>query len=74
MMKRVWKLPAVMASGLALTVLLGGCTRHEAASSASNKTDMTPVTVASDGLPEVVITAQRPAARPIVLSQSATGR
>jgi len=58
-----------LASGLALSVLLGACTQHEAASTASNKTDMTQVTVGPDGMPEVVIRAARPAARPIVLSQ-----
>jgi hypothetical protein len=57
-----------LASGLALSVLLGACTHHEAASTASNKTD-TQVTVGSDGMSEVVIRAPRPAARPIVLSQ-----
>ena len=59
----------LLASGLALSVLLGACTQHEAASTASNKTDMTQVTVDSDGMSEVVIRAPRPAARPIVLSQ-----
>jgi hypothetical protein len=58
-----------LASGLALSVLLGACTQHEAASTASNKTDMTQVTVGSDGMSEVVIRAPRPAAQPIVLSQ-----
>ena len=58
-----------LASGLALSVLLGACTQHEAASTASNKTDMTQVTVGSDGMSEVVIRASRPANRPIVLSQ-----
>ena len=58
-----------LASGLALSVLLGACTHHEAASTASNKTDMTQVTVGSDGMSEVVIRASRPGTRPIVLSQ-----
>ena len=58
-----------LASGLVLSVLLGACTHHEAASTASNKTDMTQVTVGSDGMSEVVIRAPRPTARPIVLSQ-----
>ena len=58
-----------LASGLALAVLLGACTQHEAATTASNKTDMTQVTVGSDGMYEVVIRAARPADRPIVLSQ-----
>ena len=58
-----------LASGLALSVLLGACTQHEAASTASNKTDMTQVSVDSDGMTEVVIRAARPADRPIVLSQ-----
>lgn len=58
-----------LASGLALSVLLGACTHHDAASTASNKTDMTQVTVDSDGMYEVVIRASRPADRPIVLSQ-----
>jgi hypothetical protein len=59
-----------LASGLALSVLLGACTHHEAASTARNKTDMTQPTVGSDGMSEVVIRATRPAASPIVLSQS----
>ena len=58
-----------LASGLALSVLLGACTQHGAASTASNKTDMTQVTVDSDGMSEVVIRASRPATRPLVLSQ-----
>jgi hypothetical protein len=58
-----------LASGLALSVLFGACTHHEAASTASNKTDMTQVTVGSDGMSEVVIRAPRLAAKPIVLSQ-----
>ena len=59
-----------LASGLALSVLLGACTRHEAASTASNKTDMTQVSVGSDGMTEVVIRASRPTGtKPIVLSQ-----
>ena len=59
-----------LASGLALSVLLGACTHHEAAATASNKTDTTQVTVGSDTMPEVVIRASRPAGtRPIVLSQ-----
>ena len=58
-----------LACGLALSVLLGACTHHEAASTASNKSDMTQVTVGSDGMSEVVIRAARPAARPLVLSQ-----
>jgi hypothetical protein len=58
-----------LASGLALSVLLGACTQHEAASTASNKTDMTPVIVDSDGMSEVVIRAPRPAVRPIALSR-----
>jgi hypothetical protein len=59
-----------LASGLALSVLLGACTQHEAASTASIKTDMTQVSVGSDGMPQVIIRASRPAgARPIVLSQ-----
>ena len=59
-----------LASGLALSVLLGACTQHEAASTASNKTDMTQVSVGSDGMAEVVIRASRPAGtRPIVLSE-----
>jgi hypothetical protein len=58
-----------LASGLALSVMLGACTHQDAASTASNKTDMTQVTVGPDGMSEVVIRAQRPAALPIVLSQ-----
>ena len=58
-----------LASGLALSVLLGACTQHDAAATASNKTDMTRVTVGSDRMSQVVIRAARPAARPIVLSQ-----
>ena len=50
-----------LASGLALSVLLGACTHHEAAATASNKTDTTQVTVGSDGMSEVVIRASRPA-------------
>jgi hypothetical protein len=58
-----------VAVGLALSMLLGACTHHEAASTASNKTDMTQVSVGTDGMTEVIVTAQRPAARPIVLSE-----
>ena len=58
-----------LVSGLALSVQLGACTHHEAAATASNKTDTTQVTVGSDGMSEVVIRAPRPANRPIVLSQ-----
>jgi hypothetical protein len=58
-----------LASGLALSVLLGACTQHEAASIASNKTDLTPVTVDSDGMAEVVIRAPRPPLRSIALSR-----
>lgn len=58
-----------LVSGLALSVLLGACTHHEAATTASNKTDTTQVTVGSDGMSEVVIRASRPADKPIVLSQ-----
>jgi ABC-type uncharacterized transport system auxiliary subunit len=58
-----------LAPGLALSVMLGACTHQDAASTASNKTDITQVTVGADGMSEVVIRAQRPAAQPIVLSQ-----
>ena len=58
-----------LAAGLALSVLLGACTHHDAGATASNKTDISQVTVGSDGMSEVVIRAQRPAAQPIVLSQ-----
>jgi len=53
---------------LALTALLGGCSHNDAAAVASAGTDDTPVSVATDGLPEVVITASRPRVKPIVLS------
>jgi hypothetical protein len=62
---------------LALTALLGGCTHNDAAAVASAGTDASPVSVAPDGLPEVVITASRPTVKPIVLSakdSSVTGK
>jgi hypothetical protein len=58
---------------LALAALLGGCTHNDAAAVASAGTNGTPVSVGSDGMSEVVITASRPAATPIVLSAADSG-
>jgi hypothetical protein len=77
-MKRAQDLAGITAfCTLVLTSLLGGCTHNDAPAVTSVGTDGTPVSVASDGLPEVVVTASRPAARPIVLSardSSAAGK
>jgi hypothetical protein len=62
---------------LSLTALLGGCTHNDAVAVASAGTDAAGVSVAADGMPEVIITAARPTAKPILLSakdSSVTGK
>ena len=58
---------------LALAALLSGCTHQDAPAATRADTDVTPLSVASDGLPEVVIVAQRPTAKEIVLSARDSG-
>jgi len=62
----------------AVASLLGGCTHNDAAAVASAGTAETTLSVssdnmASDGMAEVVVTATRPTARPIVLSAKDSG-
>jgi hypothetical protein len=57
----------------ALASLLGGCTHHDAAAVTSAGTAGTPVSVAPDGMAEVVITASRPTTREILLSARESG-
>ena len=56
-----------------LTALLGGCTHNDTAAVTSAGTAGTPVSVAPDGMAEVVITASRPGTRAIVLSAKESG-
>ena len=53
--------------------LLGGCTHNDAAAVTSAGTAGTPVSVGTDGMAEVVITASRPRTRAIVLSAKESG-
>jgi hypothetical protein len=58
---------------LVVTSLLGGCTHNDAAAVTSAGTAGTPLSVANDGMAEVVITASRPRTRQIVLSARESG-
>jgi hypothetical protein len=58
---------------LALVSLLGGCTHQDATATRSAGTDVTQMSVTSDGLPEVVVVAHRPTAKEIVLSARDSG-
>jgi hypothetical protein len=77
MMKRAQDLAGITAfCTLSLLSLLGGCTHQDAtgaasaASAPSAGTDIAQLSAADDDLPVVVITASRPTAKPIVLSES----
>jgi len=58
---------------LATVALLSGCTHQEATAATSPGTDVTQLSVTSDGLPEVVVSAHRPTAQEIVLSARDSG-
>jgi hypothetical protein len=58
---------------LALVALLSGCTHRDATAATSAGTDVTQLSVTSDGLPEVVVIAHRPTAKEIVLSARDSG-
>ena len=58
---------------LATVALLSGCTRQEATAVTSAGTDVTQMSVTSDGLPEVVVIAHRPTAKEIMLSARDSG-
>jgi hypothetical protein len=69
-MKRVKVLVrTVVACGLALPVLLVGCTQHKAPSAAVVQPA---IEAAADSVPEVVITARRESGQKVVLSDSST--
>jgi type IV pilus biogenesis protein CpaD/CtpE len=78
-MKRVQDLVGITGIlAVAVTALLAGCTRGEPVSSSVVPASSSPVSVAapavaSDSLPEVVISAQRVGAKPIVLSERDAG-
>jgi hypothetical protein len=57
----------------AVVSLLGGCSHNDAAAVTNAGTAGTPVSVTSDGMAEVVITASRPPTRKIVLSARESG-
>jgi hypothetical protein len=56
-----------------LTALLTGCTQHDPSSDSSGRAASDNFAVASNGLPEVVITAPRLRSKTTVLSARATG-
>jgi hypothetical protein len=58
---------------LATIAFLSGCTHQEATAATSAGTDVTQLSVTSDGLPEVVVVAHRPTAKEIVLSARDSG-
>jgi hypothetical protein len=58
---------------LALASLVGGCTHNDAGSATSAEAGVAQVSVAPDGMPEVIISAPRPVAKPIVLSEGDSG-
>jgi hypothetical protein len=58
---------------LALVALLGGCTHQNATAATRAETNVTQMSVTSDGLPEVVVVAHRPTAKEIVLSARDSG-
>lgn len=73
-MARVENLTGITAFFTLVTVaLLSGCTHQEATAAASAGTDVTQMSVTSDGLPEVVVVAHRPTAQEIMLSARDSG-
>jgi type IV pilus biogenesis protein CpaD/CtpE len=56
-----------------LTALLTGCTQHDPSSDSGGRAASDNSAIASNGLPEVVITAPRLRSKTIVLSARATG-
>jgi hypothetical protein len=56
-----------------LTAVLAGCTEHDSPLESGTLPPFDKSAVASDDLPEVVITAPQPRSKTIILSQRATG-
>jgi type IV pilus biogenesis protein CpaD/CtpE len=73
----MWRVNHLLGAALVfiaiLTALLTGCAQHDPSSSSGGRAASDNFAIASNGLPEVVITAPRPRSKTIVLSTRATG-